>query len=138
MRHHDGAQASCDEVAVRLQVVVEIRELALVDGELRVRIAVRSGMRREVLRRDRHAGLLGARGEAARERRDGGSVAMQRAVADDLREAAVEIDARREAHVDADGAELGRHEPAAGAGRLQRELALLVVEPSERAKTAAA
>ena len=38
---------------------------------------------------------------------------MQRAVADDLGEAAIEIDARREAHVDADGAQLGRHEPAA-------------------------
>ncbi len=134
MRHHDGAQTICDEIAVRLQVVVEVRELAFVHGELRVRVAVRSGMRREMLRRDGHPRLLGARGEPARERRDDGSIAMQRAVADDLRETAVEIDARREAHVDADGAQLGRHEPTAGAGRLQREIAVLVVEPSELAK----
>ena len=78
---------------------------------------MRAGVRREMLRRDRHSRLLRARGEAARERRDDGCFAMQRAVADDLSEAEVEIDARREAQVDADGAQLGGHEPAARAGR---------------------
>ncbi len=134
MRDHDGLKPVADEIAVRLQVVVEVRELALVHGKLRVRIAVRSGVRRKVLRRDRHAGLLGARGETARERRDGGGLAVQGAIADDLRQTAVEVDARREAQVDADRAQLCCHEPAAGAGRFERQVALLVVQPSQRTK----
>ena len=50
-----------------VQVVVEVVELAVVDGELGVRIAVSAGVRREVLRRDGHPGPLGARREAARQ-----------------------------------------------------------------------
>ena len=123
-----------DEVAIRLQVVFEIGQLAIVDGELRVRVAMRAGVRREMLRRDRHARLLRARGEAARERRDGRCFAMQSAVADDFSEAEVEVHAGREAHVDADGAQLGGHEPAARAGRPERQIAVLVVEPAERAE----
>ena len=89
-------------------------------------------MRRKVFRRDRHPGFLGARRKTARERSDDAGLGMQRAIADDHREPAVEIDARREAQVDADGAKLGRHEPTARTGDFERELALFVVEPSQR------
>jgi hypothetical protein len=59
---------------------------------------------------------------------------VQRAIADDLREPAVEIDAGREAQVDTYGAKLGRHEPTARGGDFERELALFVVKPAERAE----
>ena len=123
-----------DEVAIGLQVVVEVGQLPVVDGELGVRIAMRAGMRREVLRRDRHSRFLRASGEAACQCGDRGAFAMQRSIADDLGEPAIEIDAGSEAQIDADGAQLGRHEPAAGGGGPKGEIAILVIETAERSQ----
>ena len=59
---------------------------------------------------------------------------MQCAVADHLGETEVAVDAGREAHVDPDRAQLGRHEPTQRRRGFQRALLILVVEAAERAK----
>ena len=53
------------------------------------------------------------------------------AVADDLADAAVEVEHRREAEIDPDGAQFGRHQPAAGLRQAAGALGVLVVDAPE-------
>ncbi len=101
MRDHHGGQAVANQLAVRQEIVVELRERAAVDRDVGMRVAARARVRGEVLRGRRHAGALRARDEPARERGDRAAVRMQRPVADHFGQTQIAIDARREAHVDA-------------------------------------
>ena len=66
-----------------------------------------------------HAGVLHALHVGQRELRDRLGLRMERAIADDLAHAVVEIDAGREGQIHAVRAQLGGHEPAHGTRQRQ-------------------
>ena len=108
-------------------------EFAPVDGKIGVRIRARTGVRRKVLGRRHHAGGEHPVGKSAREIRDDLGIAVKGAVTDDIGQPEIEIHDGGKAHVDADGEELGRQEPAAfhrGAARGPR---IRVMQVPERA-----
>jgi hypothetical protein len=59
-----------------LQIVIELVERAIVDGELGVRVVVRTGVRWKVLRSDGHPGLARTRREPPCERGNCARVAV--------------------------------------------------------------
>ena len=76
-------------------------------------------MPREVLAAVAHAGFEQAVHQALGERGDDARVAMEGAVADHAAAAVVEVEHRREAEVDAAGAQLAREHMAGGGGGLE-------------------
>ena len=72
----------------------------------------------KVLAAMRHAGLQQAVHQALGEHRDDAGIAVERAVADHAAGTEIEIEHRREAEVDAAGAQLGGQHEAAGGGRV--------------------
>ena len=74
----------------------------------------------EVLAAVVHARLQQALHQAAREHRDDARIAVEGAVADHAAAAVVEVEHRREAEVDAAGAQLGGEHVAGRARRLER------------------
>ena len=71
----------------------------------------------------RHAGLQQAVHQALGEHRDDARVAVEGAVADHAAAAVVEVEHRREAEVDAAGAQLGAEHVAGGGGGLGARIA---------------
>ena len=87
----------------------------------------------EMLGGRRHAGGAHALHAGDGEARDGLRVAVIGAVADHLAHAVVEVDAGREAQVDADRAQLGGEQPAALPGQATAGFGIEVVDVADRA-----
>ena len=104
-----------DEPAVRQQVVAELGPVAPIYRQRLVRIRDHGAVTGKMFGGGGHAGVLHAGHVGERELRHGFGLGMERAIADDLADAVVEIDAGRERQVDAVRAQLGGHEPAHGA-----------------------
>ena len=89
----------------------------------------------KVLAAMRHAGLQQAVHQALGEQRDDAGIAVERAVADHAAGTEIEIEHRREAEVDAAGAQLGGQHEAAGGGGIggaQRVAHPLLAEHAHR------
>ena len=95
-----------------LQVRLDVWPFAAIDGKGHVRIGRDRPVSGEMFRCRSHARLSHAEQVCDRELGDRGSIRVQRAVADRAADAVVDIDARRERHVDANRPQLGRHQPA--------------------------
>ena len=88
----------------------------------------------KVLRDRRHAGFAHAREVGGRQGRHRVGVAVERAVADDLAQAVIEVHAGREAEIDPDRPQLGGEEPADRVGAAQPLLPILIESPADEAR----
>ena len=125
MRRHDRFEPALHQRAERNEILGGDRgERALVDRQVRVRIGGHVPMSGKVLADAGHPSGVQPVEESRGEMRDGIGVAMEGPVADHGAGAVVEIEHRREAEVDAMGAQLaGQHEAqprrlARGAGHV--------------------
>ncbi len=105
-------QSGSDQTTVGQQVIEQLRMIAPVDREMRMRICMGSGMARKVLGGRRHARGIHAVDESVGKLCHDLGFGMNRPVADDLRKPEIQIDDRGKAQIDADGQKLGRHQPA--------------------------
>ena len=103
-------------------------------GTSMMRVASHVAVPWEMLAAVRHAGEQQAVHQALREHRHDARVAMERAIADHAARSMVEVEHRREAQVDAAGAQLGaEHEAARGRGdRVAVSASFIHSSPSAR------
>ena len=118
-RHHARERPGEPFVGPRV-VAQDALERAVVDRDLEVAVGAHEAMAGEVLAAVVHARLQQAEAEALRQQRDDARIAMERAIADHAARAVVEVEHRREAEVDAAGAQLGAEHMAGSARRLER------------------
>ena len=118
MRRHHAGQAGRQPLVGAGVVGQDRLERALVGRHRDMAVGLGPAVAREVLAAVGHAGLQQALHQAARQRRGHPRVAVEGAVADDAAAAVVQVEHRREAQVDAAGAQLGRQHPAGGAGHV--------------------
>jgi hypothetical protein len=124
VRHHDAGEALGDQQLVGTHVVEQVGIGAAIFRQGVMRIGHHPAVPGKMLAHGAHAGAAHTRGEAPGQPRDDLGIAVERAVADDLAEAVVEVQHWRKAEVHARRAQLGRHQPATGLGQLQRPVVL--------------
>ena len=112
MRRHDGRQTVVDETAVGEEILVQVRQLAVVHRQGHVRIRHDIAMPGEVLGSGGHAGVLQPAHERNGELCHGLGRTVKRAVADDFAGAEIEVHHRREGQVDAHGPQFRTQQPA--------------------------
>ena len=112
MGRHDGRQPVVDETTIREEVLVQVRQLAVVYWQRDVRIRHHVTVSGEVLGGSRHASFFQAAHERDGQFRHGLGRTVKRTVADDFAGAEVEIHYRRERQVDANGPQFRTQQPA--------------------------
>ncbi|CFE02647.1 Uncharacterised protein [Bordetella pertussis] len=117
MRRHDSRHDQVAQPGVRRRVILQdARERPRIDRDLVVRIGAHEPMAGEMLAAGRHARQRQALRQRARQHGDHACVMVEGAIADHLAHAVVEVQYRREAEIDAAGAQLGGQH-VAGLGR---------------------
>jgi hypothetical protein len=129
VRHHHRSQALADELPVRQQIGFDVAARPRVDHLRQVRVGRHRAVPRKMLAAGRHASVCHAGHEGPGQRRRGVRVGMKRPRSDDFAHSIVEIEHRREAEIDAERHQLGRHHEAARPRQRQAPLRVGVVGP---------